>query len=322
MTLKSWLLSFAFFGLTCSSLSAADAEKIRIAYPSVGTIVNGQVGVILEKSDILKKAGLDATVTSMALGKELKTALISGNVDAVLTSESNFVVLVGQGFPCYAIASLGRGGYVALVANDPKIQKVSDLKGKKVGTIFGISTHQPTLSWLQKSGLTPGKDLEFQNIAAIGPLRAALASKDLDAIGIFDPWITEGVENKSFHVLKNNDGTKTSDDLDLIVVVSKEYFEKNPEAIKKFKTALGTAALDMATRKDEVNKQYSALNGLDVKIIHAASKSNPNYNAKKLKDIDISISKRFITKLEMLNEFMFNEKLIKEKININDYIKQ
>lgn len=322
MNLKSLILSLTVFATLASGLSAAEAEKIRIAYPSVGTVINGQVGVILEKSDILKKAGLDATVTSMALGKELKTALISGNVDLVFTSESNFVVLVGQGFPCYAIASLGRGGYVALVASDPKIQKVSDLKGKKVGTIFGISTHQPTLSWLQRADLTPGKDLEFLNIAAIGPLRAALTSKELDAIGVFDPWITEGVESKSFHVLKNKDGSLAKEDLDLIVIVSKDYADKNPEALKKFKTALGDATLHMAQHKDEINKQYSALNGLDVKIIHAASKSNPNYNAKKLKDIDLSISKRFIAKLVMLNEFMFNEKLIKEKININDYIKQ
>jgi sulfonate transport system substrate-binding protein len=322
MKFKSLLMSMALAAMLSTCLSAAEAEKIRIAYPSVGTVINGQVGVILEKSDILKKSGLDATVTSMALGKELKTALISGKVDMILTSESNFVVLVGQGFPCYAIASLGRGGYVALVASDPKITKVSDLKGKKVGTIFGISTHQPTIAWLQKAGLTPGKDLELQNISAIAPLRAALASKDLDAVGIFDPWITEGVGNKSFHILKNNDGTLAREDLDLIVLVSKEYAEKNAEGIKKFETALRAATLEMATHKDEVNKQYSSLNGLDVKTIHTASQTNINYNAKKLKDIDISISARFIKKLEMLNEFMFSEKLIKEKIVITDYIKQ
>lgn len=320
MKFKLWVLLGALVSST--TFAANEPVKMRLAYPSVGTVINGQVGVVLEKSDMLKKAGLDATVTPMALGKELKTALVSGNVDVVFTSESNFVVLVGQGFPCYAIASLGRGGYVALVANDPKIKKVSDLKGKKVGTIFGISTHQPTLSWLKKASLTPEKDLEFTNIAAIGPLRAALASKELDAVGIFDPWITEGVQSKSFHILKNNDGTEAKEDLDLIVVVSKDYADKNPEAIKQLKTALADAAFEMAKNKDVVNKQYSALNGLDVKTIHAASKSNPNYNAKKLKDIDLSISKRFIAKLEMLNEFMFNEKLIKEKLNINDYIKQ
>ena len=320
MKFKSLTLSCAI--LVVASSCPAAVEKIRIAYPSVGTVINGQVGVVLEKSDILKKSGLEATVTSMALGKELKTALVSGNVDVILTSESNFVVLAGQGFPCYAIASLGRGGYVALVASDPKLQKVSDLKGKKVGTIFGISTHQPTLSWLQKAGLNQGKDVELLNITAIGPLRAALTSKELDAVGIFDPWITEGVASESFHVLQNNDGTLAKEDLDLIVVAAKDYADKNPGAIKKFKIALGAAALEMAKNKDSVNKQYSSMNGIDVKIIHAASASNLNYNAKKIQDIDLSISKRFMTKLEMLNEFMFNEKLTKEKININDYVRQ
>lgn len=317
-----FLIAAVLLTTTIGIAAEPTAEKIRIAYPSVGTVINGQVGVVLEKTDLLKKAGLDSTVTSMALGKELKTALVSGNVDVIFTSESNFVVLLGQGFPCYAVASLGRGGYVALVSSDPKITNVSDLKGKKVGTIFGISTHQPTISWLQKAGLNHGKEVELQNITAIGPLRAALTSKELDAIGIFDPWITDGIQSKAFHILKNSDGTQAKEDLDLIIVVSKEYADKNPEALKKFKTALGQATLEMALKKTEINKQYSELNGIDVKIIHAASKANPNYNIKKLKDVDLKISDRFIAKLEMLNEFMLTEKLIKEKIVIKDFIKQ
>lgn len=316
------LLAAVLLTSTVGLAAEPTSEKIRIAYPSVGAVINGQVGVVLEKTGILKKAGLDATVTPMALGKELKTALVSGNVDVIFTSESNFVVLLGQGFPCYAIASLGRGGYVALVSSNPKLINVSDLKGKKIGTIFGISTHQPTISWLQKAGLIHGKDVELQNIPAIGPLRAALVSKELDAIGIFDPWITDGVQSKAFHVLKNSDGSPAQEDLDLIVLVSKDYADKNPGALKKFKTALNDATLEMALKKTNINKQYAELNGIDVKVIDAASKANLNYNIKKLKDVDLKISDRFITKLEMLNDFMLTEKLIKEKVVIRDFIKQ
>ncbi len=315
-------ISLLAFMLSNEKVMAETNHKIRIAYPSVGTVINGQVGVVLEKSDILKKAGLEATVTPMALGKELKTALVSGNVDVIFTSESNFVVLLGQGFPCYGVASLGRGGYVGLVASDPKITKVSDLKGKKVGTIFGISTHLPTISWLQKNNLNPDKDLSFQNISAIGPLRAALASKELDAAGIFDPWIEDGLASKSLHILKNDDGSLARDDLDLIIVVSKDYADKNPEALPKFKKALQMATLEMAQKKNEINKQYSALNGLDVKIIHQASLSNPNYNAKKSSDVDLKISNHFIEKLETLNDFMLKEKMIKDSVKIKDYIRQ
>jgi sulfonate transport system substrate-binding protein len=324
MTIKKIILTSAIAALSIANSMGATpvvAEKIRFAYPSVGTIINGQVGTVLEKTDIFKKNGLDATVTSMALGKELKTALVSGNVDVVLTSESNFVVLVGQGFPCYAIGSLGRGGFMGLVANNSTYEKVSDLRAKKVGTIFGISTHQPTINWLKAAGLTPSKDVDVLNIAAIGPLRAALASKDLDAIAVFDPWYTEGIENKSFHVLKNNDGSKAMEDLDLVIVSSKEYAEKHPEAINKLKKSIAEAALHMAKNKVEVNKMYSALNGLDVKIIDLASKANPNYNAKKLSDIDLKISDRFKKKLVMLNDFLFNEKIIKEKTNILDFVR-
>ena len=53
-------------------LARANAAEIRIAYPGTGTIVNAQIGLILEKTDILKKHGFEAQVRAMGTGRDTK----------------------------------------------------------------------------------------------------------------------------------------------------------------------------------------------------------------------------------------------------------
>lgn len=111
--------------------------NIRIAYPALGTVISGQVGTVLQNTDTLTKNGLSADITPMNTGKEMKLALVGNQVDVILTSESNFVVLLGQGFKCYAIASLGSDGKMGLVVNeDSGIKNLSDLKNKKNRNTF------------------------------------------------------------------------------------------------------------------------------------------------------------------------------------------
>lgn len=310
------LLNFFQKGNKNISQKAAVTTPIRIAYPALGTVIAGQVGSIFQKTDILKNNGLQATVTSMNTGKEMKVALVGGQVDAIFTSESNFVVLLGQGFPCYAIASFGTDGKVGLAVNpDSDIKTVADLKNKKIGTLFGTSVHRPAVQWAKDAGLTPGKDVEIVNFGGADALRTALQAKQIDAITTWDPYLIDGV-NKNIH------REIISADLDLIIVVSKEYADKNPESIKRLKLALKETALYMSQNKTQVNNWYSEIGKLDASLINQSSGSNINYNISKLEDADISISPSLIEKLVNQSEFLYAEKLIQQKPEIGPYIQQ
>src|SRR5690606_28259218 len=102
---------------------------LRLAYPASGTIISAQVGQVLEKTDILKKHGFEATVTAMGTGREMKTAITADQLDVIMTSESNFVVLRGQGFDGVAFSSLGSAGRVGLMTGvNSGINSIADLK--------------------------------------------------------------------------------------------------------------------------------------------------------------------------------------------------
>lgn len=290
-------------------------SPIRIAYPSAGTIISGQIGLILQKKDILKTNNLDAKVLPMATGKEMKTALVANQVDAILTSESNFIVLLGQGFEGYAISTLGADGKMALVVNaESSIKTVADLKGMKVGTLFGTSVHKPAIEWVKAEGLIPGTDVEIVNLGGAEALRTALVANKVDAIVLWDPYLTDGVNKKLYRTLK-------SADLDLITIISKVYANKNPAAVKDFVNAQKEAVFYLTQNKQEIAALYAKMAKIDEPLVSQTSTLNKNYSVTKMSDIDLTISNRLKEKLVSQAEFFYNEKLIEKKPEVLPFIK-
>ena len=287
--------------------AAAGSDDIRIAFPSVGTVISGNIGAVLQKTGILKKHGYDAVLTPLPLGRELKEALAADQADVIFTSEANFIVLLGQGVPCRAIGTFGSMGEMGLVVKpDSAIRKISDLKGKKIATIFGTSLHEPAVVWPREAGLDPRHDVELVNMRGMGPLNAAFLDGDVDAIVTFDPYLTQGVKNHDYRVLR-----KTG--LDGIVVMSAAYETAHPGSAKKFNAALREAAYYVATHKEETNAWAGALSGMPPALLAEASKVNANYNAKSISAIDLTISPAYRAKLERLGRFFFEEHLIPVK---------
>jgi sulfonate transport system substrate-binding protein len=291
---------------------AADKSKalIRIAYPSVGTLVNGQVGQVLEKTDILEQNGLQGAVTAFQYGPPMMEALLSGKIDVALTSEQNVVVLLAKGFPARVIASLGSAGRLGLLVpvNSP-IKSILDLKGRKVGTVFGSSAHRPILVWLKEENLIPGKDVDVINMSG-GELNAALVNSSIDAIMSWDPFVEDFIQKNIARLIK-------AQPFSLAVIMAEDFIQKNPEAAAEFLISLKEAALYMATHKEQVNNWYSQLCRLDIKSIDESSKFNTIYkNAKTLSDIDITPTEDFIKTLKDIADFLFTEGLTSKKADI------
>jgi sulfonate transport system substrate-binding protein len=306
------VFSGIFFTLSCSIAGEAGKAKvtIRIAYPFAGTLVNGQIGQIFERTDILDKNGLEGRVTAFQYGPPMMEALLSGKMDVALTSEQNVVVLLAKGFPAHVIASLGSAGRLGLlVPVNSSIKSMLDLKGKKVGTIFGSSVHRPILLWLQEVNLIPGKDVEVINMSG-GELNAALVSGSLDAIMSWDPYVEDFIQKKIARVIREQS-------FSLAVIMADDFIQKSPEAAADFLIALKEAALYMVTHKEQVNNWYSQLCRLDTQLIDKSSQFNGIYNkAKTLSDIDLTSGKDFIKTLEDIADFLFTEGLTSKRADI------
>lgn len=289
-----------------------DRQKvfIRIAYPAVGTLINGQVGQVLERTNILAKNGLKGEIIAFQYGPPMMEALLSGKIDVALTSEQNVVVLLSKGFPARLIASLGSAGRAGLlVSANSIIESIEDLKGKKVTTIFGSSIHRPILVWLKEADLVAGRDVELINMQG-GESRIALLNGSVDAIMNWDPYIEDIIQKKKARLIREQP-------LKLAVIMAEDFIQRNPQAVIDFLVALKEAALYMATHKTQVNNWYSQLSRLDPELIDRCSYFNSVYSkAKTIGDVDISLDEELIKTLEDIADFLYEYKLTDKRANI------
>lgn len=303
------ILSLIF--LFSAALDAAEPTRLRLAYPAEGTILSAQVGLVFEKTDILKKHGFSAKAVAMGTGRELKTALVSGQADVILTSETNFVILLGNGFDCYAIQSLGSAGRMALVVPpDSKVKTLADLKGQKIATIFGTSIHQPALEWLEEEGLQ--EEVHVLDLPTQAAMRAALKSGAVKAIMTWDPFLAQGLNASDYRIVKEKQ-------FDLITVAAPAFKGKG-DAVARFNAATKEALLYVAQNKREVNGWFARMAKLDLKTIDDASRLNPNYSAKSLADIDLGISPRFREQMNREARFLFSQKSLTRLPEIGKFI--
>ena len=146
------------------------AEPVRAAYPSANIqFLPAFVG--LEKG-FYKREGLDAELISV---RNAVTA-----VQALLGNQIHFIFSVGPQMP-----SVWEGSDIILLAQQvgrptfsmvvtPEIQKVTDLKGKKIGVSFGGSTFAGTKALLELNRMNPDKDVQYISIPGSTPKIAAL----------------------------------------------------------------------------------------------------------------------------------------------------
>lgn len=145
-------------------------EPVRAAYPSAN-VQFLPAFVALEKG-MYKREGLEAELISVRSAVTAVQALIGGQIQFILTIgpqmpaiwEGTDIILLAQ--------QVGRPTFSLVVR--PEIQKISDLKGKKLGVSFGGSTFAGTKALLELNKLNPDKDVEYVNIPGSGPKVAAL----------------------------------------------------------------------------------------------------------------------------------------------------
>ena len=308
--MKRISLLFASGLILAAAIYAGQKPAIRIGYPSAGTLINGQVGVVLEKTDILDRNGLKGEVTAFEYGPPMQEAMLSGKLDAVLTSESNVVKLLAKGYPGACVASLGVAGRLGLlVSAGSTVKSIADLKGKTVATVFGTSAHTPIVRWLKEASLLPGRDVKLINMDG-GESRLALVRGDIDAVMTWDPYVEDMVRKGQAKIVKQMP-------MHLAIVMSKEYMKNNPEAAVDFLVSVRESAYYMVLNKKEVNNWYRELCRIDTGIIDDASKENKIYGyAGDLKDVDISVSSDLAAVMEQTNNFLTEEKLISRKLDM------
>ena len=169
---------------TCILVSTGNvgAEPVRAAYPSANVQFLPSF-VALEKG-FYKREGLDPELISV---RNAVTA-----VQALLGNQIHFIFSVGPQMP-----SIWEGSDIILLAQQvgrptfsmivtPDIQRVSDLKGKKIGVSFGGSTFAGTKALLELNKISD-KDVQYISIPGSSPKIAAMQQGIIQAALLAPP---------------------------------------------------------------------------------------------------------------------------------------
>lgn len=275
---KSAVLIALTFVCAMPSKAGAETAPIRIAFPSG---MSGQLVIAMEKAEIAKKNGLQATFSSFQYGPPMMEALAAGSIDAVVTSLMP-VTSYASKMPgdVKIVAMLGHSSHSLMVAKDSSLQAAGDLAGKKVGVSFGSDSHLDTLTWL--TDIKIADKVELINVQP-AELATALTNKSVDAIVIRQPQVLRLQEQSGARILHTWP-------FRFVSIVKSKFIAENPDAYQKYLKSLRESLLYVAQRKEESAAWFGAYLRVDPAVVMAVSKEDANYSAAKIDDIDISVT--------------------------------
>lgn len=226
--------------------------------PMVATVGNnlfhGPTFVGVEKGIYLKH-GIDLKLKVISTGPESAKALQAGEAQFAPQSLSPWIVSVERGWPGVAVV-IGHGSGsvtnfdqpIALVArSESGIQKVSDLAGKKLGFAPGSASD----FWarvLLKQHNVPENRVTILNTRVPDSL-PALQSGSLDAVAIWEPYVTMLLEKVRGAVLVTRGGGLIGQIN--IIAAHKDVIQKDPELVFRFVLAQSEAAQYARQRPSE-----------------------------------------------------------------------
>ena len=240
-------------------------------------------------------------------GSQQIAALASGEVDIVPTmGDTSAIVGLANKADIKIIGIFGRSPKAfMIVSKDPTIKTIADLKGKKVGGPKGTVLHQLLLAALQSQNLKIN-DINFISLGVQEALTGVL-SDDLDAALLVGP-ATMAAQKQGARVITTGEGFV---DGTTVMVTRSEFLSKYPDIIKDFIKAHQQSVDFITSNPEETLELVSKETSLSIDQIQAML---PTY------DFSPKITQTDIDNLNKIQEFLFEQELIENKIDLKQAI--
>jgi ABC-type nitrate/sulfonate/bicarbonate transport system substrate-binding protein len=151
-------------------IDRAAAQPVRGAFPSPSIQILPLM--VAAERGFFKREGLDLELVFVRGASTAVQALLANQIHFIFSIgpqmpavwEGNDIILLAQ--------QVGRPTFSLVVT--PDIQKIADLKGKKLGVTFGGSTAAGTKALLELNKINPDKDVEYIGLPGNEPKIAAM----------------------------------------------------------------------------------------------------------------------------------------------------
>ena len=284
--------------------AAANPKSISLTYVkaplNVPSIVEKKLG-LFEKE--FAKDKIAVQYPEITVGSKQTEAMAAGSLDFAHALGGTSAILAaanGVDLKIIAIYSRAPKAFVVLTKGD-KIQKVSDLKGKKVAGPKGTILHQLILAALAKEGLKPD-DIQFVSMD-LPSSAAALMNGSVDAALSAGPDAIRA-EKAGARILTTGEGLVEAT---IVTAVRGEFLQKHPELVKRFLNTHNAAIEHMRSKPDEVLAMTAAETGLPADTVKLML---PLY------DFSPTIKPADIAELKRTQDFLLQNGMLKKSIEI------
>ncbi len=235
----------------------AKVNVARLSFPShVGMITD-----IAKEQGFDRRHGLDMELRNFGAVGAFYAAQATGEADIGSGGPLVYQEMRLEGAPLKVIASMVDMTSMVVIARDPAIRSLTDLRGKTIAAAVASSEYQVLTVVAKSKGLIMGKDVTV--VPADPPLaRTQLAAGRVDAAMTWEPNATLTMrDNPAYHIMFNaKQGWRelTGKDGWLLVVVAHEGFiRRSPELIPRVVAAFRDAAQFMRSNPDEADRIVS-----------------------------------------------------------------
>jgi len=178
-----WRIGVISLVVIIGGLGLAQGQPVRGAFPSPSVQILPMM--VAQERGFFKREGLDLELIFVRGATTAVQALIANQIHFIFSIgpqmpavwEGNDIMLLAQ--------QVGRPTFSLVVT--PDIQKIADLKGKKIGVTFGGSTSAGTKALLELNKINPDKDVEYIGLPGNEPKIAAMKQGIISAALLAPP---------------------------------------------------------------------------------------------------------------------------------------
>ncbi|ABO50101.1 extracellular solute-binding protein, family 3 [Desulforamulus reducens MI-1] len=283
-------------------------ENIKISYVklplNVPSIVEKKLN-LFEKE--FEKDGIQVSFPEITEGPKMTAALASGSLDFCnALGGTSAILAAANGVDLKIIGMYSRAPKAfTIMTKDPAIQSVADLKGKKVAGPKGTILHQLLLASLSKDNLKSA-DVNFINMP-IPSAVSAMLSGNVDATLVAGPAVPKALESGA-RILTTGEGLL---DATIVIAVSGKFYKEHPDLVQRYMKVHDASIQYMQKNTDEVYAMAAAETGISLEDV---KKMYDWY------DFTPSITDQDMEDLEKTQEFLLQNEMLTNKINLKDLI--
>jgi ABC-type nitrate/sulfonate/bicarbonate transport system substrate-binding protein len=318
------LLSVGFILTTNKFINKQPKQSDKLINLRIGWQVpwatQGQLAQVLKHTDILEKNGLKAEFKGFNYGPPLNEAALAGEVDVIFTADQPAATLLSKNQNWVIIGRLMYNRVSLYVPPQSPIKKIADLKGKTIGMPFGAAAQRMALKAEKDAGLDPKKDVNNINLDIYEQsdlVRDPNATKwgDMDALAGFDP--TPAIFEEKGLIKRLAVGKVVS-----VIIMSKEYIKKNPEAPVKFLKAFHAAYDYYRNNVSIANEWFITESKLSItpKALEIAASMEPNLSVRSAREIRLGFTDDDYKILQEAADFIYDQSLVKTRVIMRDHI--